>query len=46
MTSAPAGETTPLRVWLEPGYDGGRVGAWLLDLAAVGGVVWLYLLAT
>ena len=22
----------PLRVWLEPGYDGGRFGAWLLDL--------------
>ncbi|HEV8516591.1 MAG TPA: GNAT family N-acetyltransferase [Candidatus Limnocylindrales bacterium] len=24
--------TGPVRVWLEPGYDGGRVGAWLLDL--------------
>ncbi len=23
---------TPLRVWLEPGYDGGRFGAWLLDV--------------
>ncbi len=22
----------PLRLGLEPGYDGGRVGAWLLDL--------------
>lgn len=22
----------PLRVWLEPGYDGGRVGCWMLDL--------------
>ncbi len=22
----------PLRVWLEPGYDGGRWGVWLLDL--------------
>ncbi len=21
----------PLRAWLEPGYDGGRFGAWLLD---------------
>lgn len=24
--------SAPLRIWLEPGYDGGRVGAWLLDL--------------
>ena len=32
MTSVPAGEPAPLRVWLEPGYDGGRVGAWLLDM--------------
>ncbi|MHB8892562.1 MAG: GNAT family N-acetyltransferase [Candidatus Limnocylindrales bacterium] len=22
----------PLRVWLEPGYDGGRVGGWALDV--------------
>jgi GNAT superfamily N-acetyltransferase len=22
----------PIRVWLEPGYDGGRYGTWLLDL--------------
>ena len=22
----------PLRVWLEPGYDGGRIGAWMLDV--------------
>ena len=22
----------PLRVWLEPGYDAGRFGAWLLDI--------------
>ncbi len=22
----------PIRVWLEPGYDGGQVGAWMLDL--------------
>jgi GNAT superfamily N-acetyltransferase len=22
----------PLRVWLETGYDGGKVGAWLLDI--------------
>jgi GNAT superfamily N-acetyltransferase len=25
-------EPRPLRVWLEPGYDGGRVGAWMLDV--------------
>jgi GNAT superfamily N-acetyltransferase len=25
-------ELAPLRVWLEPGYDFGRYGAWLLDL--------------
>jgi hypothetical protein len=24
--------SAPLRVWLEPGYDGGRCAAWLLDL--------------
>jgi GNAT superfamily N-acetyltransferase len=24
--------TAPLRIWLEPGYDGGRVGTWLLDV--------------
>lgn len=29
--SAPAGDA-PLRIWLEPGYDGGRVAAWMLDL--------------
>jgi len=29
---SPAAEAAPLRVWLEPGYDDGRVGAWLLDL--------------
>lgn len=28
----PAAQAAPLRVWLEPGYDDGRVGAWLLDL--------------
>lgn len=32
MTSVPSGGPAPLRVWLEPGYDEGRVGAWLLDL--------------
>jgi GNAT superfamily N-acetyltransferase len=26
------GELAPLRIWLEPGYDFGRYGAWLLDL--------------
>ncbi len=25
-------EPRPLRIFLEPGYDGGRVGAWMLDL--------------
>ena len=25
-------DPTPLRVWLEPGYDRGRFGVWLLDL--------------
>ena len=25
-------ELAPLRIWLEPGYDYGRCGAWLLDL--------------
>ena len=25
-------EETPIRVWLEPGYDYGRYGAWMLDL--------------
>lgn len=25
-------EPQPLRIWLEPGYDGGRVAAWMLDL--------------
>lgn len=28
MTRDPA----PLRIWLEPGYDDGRVGTWLLDV--------------
>ena len=32
MTNVPATEPAPLRAWLEPGYDDGRVGAWLLDL--------------
>jgi Acetyltransferase (GNAT) domain len=27
----------PLRVWLEPGYDGGRVGGWALDVPGVFG---------
>jgi GNAT superfamily N-acetyltransferase len=26
------GPLPPLRIWLEPGYDGGRHGVWLLDL--------------
>jgi GNAT superfamily N-acetyltransferase len=26
------GAARPLRVWLEPDYDGGRYGAWLLDV--------------
>lgn len=29
--TAPA-DGAPLRIWLEPGYDGGRVAAWMLDL--------------
>ncbi|CAN5403179.1 hypothetical protein BH20CHL6_BH20CHL6_11170 [soil metagenome] len=24
-------ELHPIRVWLEPGYDNGRYGAWMLD---------------
>ncbi len=27
-----SGDLAPLRIWLEPGYDYGRFGAWLLDL--------------
>jgi len=29
---APRGAFPPLRLGLEPGYDGGRTGAWLLDI--------------
>ncbi|HET7676244.1 MAG TPA: hypothetical protein VFK38_00155 [Candidatus Limnocylindrales bacterium] len=31
MSSTEEARTGPLRVWLEPGYDHGRFGAWMLD---------------
>jgi ribosomal protein S18 acetylase RimI-like enzyme len=31
-TSNPSSALVPLAVWLEPGYEGGRVGAWARDL--------------
>lgn len=32
----PAMADPPIRVWLEPGYDFGRFGAWMLDLPGCG----------
>jgi ribosomal protein S18 acetylase RimI-like enzyme/predicted RNase H-like HicB family nuclease len=31
VTASPPGEFAPIRVWLEPGYDHGRTGCWILD---------------